>query len=50
VVPAPAIGHMALQYLFPDYTGLPGRTRKVGEIYRPCPARRCTSACAPTCP
>ena len=30
VVPAPAIGHMALQYLFPDYTGLPGRTQEGG--------------------
>src|SRR5262249_22463010 len=33
VVPAPAIGHMALQYLFPDYTGLPARTQEgVGDI------------------
>src|SRR5215510_11387201 len=32
VVPAPAIGHMALQYLFPDYTGLPGRTQEGGDI------------------
>jgi hypothetical protein len=30
VVPAPAIGHMALQYFFPDYTGLPGRTQEGG--------------------
>jgi len=30
VVPAPAIGHIALQYLFPDYTGLPGRTQEGG--------------------
>ena len=30
VVPAPAIGHMALQYVFPDYTGLPGRTQEGG--------------------
>jgi hypothetical protein len=30
VVPAPAIGHMALQYLFPDYTGLPARTQEGG--------------------
>ncbi len=30
VVPAPAIGHMALQYIFPDYTGLPGRTQEGG--------------------
>jgi hypothetical protein len=30
VVPAPAIGHMVLQYLFPDYTGLPGRTQEGG--------------------
>jgi DNA repair ATPase RecN len=30
VVPAPAIGHMALQYVFPDYTGLPARTQEGG--------------------
>src|SRR6266571_8637908 len=30
VVPAPAIGHMALQYFFPDYTGLPARTQEGG--------------------
>ena len=30
VVPAPAIGHMVLQYLFPDYTGLPIRTQEGG--------------------
>ena len=30
VVPAPAIGHIALQYLFPDYTGLPARTQEGG--------------------
>ncbi len=30
VVPAPAIGHIALQYIFPDYTGLPARTQEGG--------------------
>jgi len=30
VVPAPAIGHIALRYLFPDYTGLPTRTQEGG--------------------
>src|SRR5262249_50314234 len=30
VVPAPAIGHIALQYVFPDYTGLPARTQEGG--------------------
>ena len=30
VVPAPAIGHMALTYLFPDYTGLPTRIQEGG--------------------
>ncbi|MBM3224047.1 MAG: DUF4175 domain-containing protein, partial [Candidatus Tectomicrobia bacterium] len=30
VVPAPAIGHMVLHYVFPDYTGLPGRTQEGG--------------------
>lgn len=30
VVPAPAIGHMALRYLFPDYTGLAERTQEGG--------------------
>ena len=30
VVPAPAIGHMALKYIFPDYTGLQGRTQEGG--------------------
>jgi uncharacterized protein DUF4175 len=30
VVPAPAIGHMALQYSFPAYTGLPARTQEGG--------------------
>jgi hypothetical protein len=30
VVPAPAIGHMVLQYIFPDYTGLLGRTQEGG--------------------
>src|SRR5215510_5605300 len=30
VVPAPAIGHMALQYVFPAYTELPTRTQEGG--------------------
>ena len=30
VVPAPAIGHLSLQYLFPEYTGLPQRTQAGG--------------------
>ena len=30
VVPAPAIGHMALRYVFPEYTGLPTRTQEGG--------------------
>ncbi len=30
VVPAPAIGHITLQYLFPDYTGFPTRTQEGG--------------------
>jgi len=30
VVPAPAVGNLALHYLFPDYTGLPGRTQSGG--------------------
>jgi hypothetical protein len=30
VVPAPAIGKMALHYLFPNYTGLPAQTQEGG--------------------
>jgi len=30
VVPAPAIGHIALRYIFPEYTGLPARTQEGG--------------------
>lgn len=30
VVPAPAVGQMVLQYVFPDYTGLPPRTQEGG--------------------
>lgn len=30
VVPAPAIGKMTLQFLFPNYTGLPSRTQEGG--------------------
>lgn len=30
VVPAPAVGNIALHYLFPDYTGLAERTREGG--------------------
>src|SRR5262249_49348618 len=30
VVPAPAIGHIVLHYIFPDYTSLPARTQEGG--------------------
>lgn len=30
VVPAPAIGHMVLHYIFPEYTGLSARTQEGG--------------------
>ncbi len=30
VVPAPAVGNIALHYLFPDYTGLAEHTREGG--------------------
>ena len=50
VVPAPAIGHMALTISSRTIRDCRHVPRKAGEIFRPCQAHRCTSACVPTCP
>lgn len=42
VVPAPAIGHMALRYVFPDYTGLPNRTQEGGGDIQALPGTQVT--------
>lgn len=40
VVPAPAVGKMVLQYVFPDYTGLPPRRQEGGGDIQALPGTR----------
>ncbi|MGE3538466.1 MAG: DUF4175 family protein [Candidatus Tectimicrobiota bacterium] len=42
VVPAPALGNLVLQYVFPDYTGLPARMQEGGGDIQALPGTQVT--------